>query len=106
MNYNHEIDPAAELKAIRKKLRIRSITIILISVLLAAGILLGTIFVVMPAAEKSYWNPKESSYGSQFSEDLELTLAAYGELFTENVNITSVWAERTGFASYNLTESG
>ena len=103
MNCNHEIDPAAELKAIRKKLRIRSVTIILISVLLAAGILLGAIFVVMPAAEKRYWDPKESSYGSQFSEDLELTLAAYGELFTENVNITSVWAERIGFASYNLT---
>ena len=103
MNYNHEIDTAAELKAIRKRLHRRSLSIILISVLLAAGILLGTIFVVMPAIEKSYWDPKESSYGSQFSEDLELTLAAYGELFTDDVNITSVWAERTGFASHNLT---
>lgn len=93
----------AELKAIRKRLWRRSASIVAVSVMLAAGILLGVIYGVIPAAEKQYWNPETNTYGDQFSNDLELTLAAYSELFTEDVSVHDVRSERTGFAAHNLT---
>jgi len=104
MNFEHEfeLDTEAELKTIRRRLRRRSAAIVAASVALAAVILLGIVYLGLPAAEKQYWNPEENTYNVEFGTDLELDFRAYTELFCDGLIIDSVVAEKNGFASYSL----
>jgi len=92
----------AELKKIKRNLHRRSAAIVAASVALAALILLGVLYLVLPAAERQYWNPAENSYDMPLATDLEVDFRAYTELFTDAQTIDSVVAERTGFAAYSL----
>lgn len=96
-------DSPDELKQIRKNMRIRSVLIVLTSLVLAAALLTGILFVGIPAAEKMYWNPETNTHDIEYTNDLELTLVAYSELFSPSQTVSNVTSERTGFASYNLS---
>lgn len=95
--------PMEEMKQVRKNLRRRNVLIVLTSLVLAAALLLATVYIGIPAAESRYWDPAQNSYGMNYCEDLELMLAAYTELFCPDVNIFSVTSNRTGFARYDIT---
>lgn len=98
--------PAAapeEMKQVRKSLRRRNALTVLTSLLLAAALLLGTVYIGIPAAESFYWDPSVTSYGTPYSTDLELTLSAYTELFCPDINIASATEKRTGFAAYEIS---
>lgn len=92
-----------EMKQVRRRMRRRSTLIVLTSLVLAAALLLGVVHVAIPAAERLYWDPTITSYGTPFATDLELTIAAYAELFCPEVNIAGVTEHRTGFASYDIS---
>lgn len=95
--------PAEEIKQVKKSLRKRNALIVLTSLVLAAALLLGTIYVGIPAIEAFYWDPTTTSYGTPHSTDLELMLAVYDELFCPDINIASVTAEKNGFAAYDIS---
>lgn len=97
--------PEAEMKQIQRSIRRRNWKIIAISVALAAAVLLGAVYVVIPAAETLYWNPGTNEYGDEYTTDLEMSLAAYGQVFCPRMNIADVTYKRTGFATYDLTIS-
>ena len=90
----------SELRRIRKTIRRRNRKIICISVLLAAVLLVVTVFGILPWAESLYWNPDEVTYRD--GTDLEITLQAYTELFAPGYQIVWVDDQRTGFAEYEL----
>lgn len=90
----------SELCQIRKTIRRRNRKIICISVLLAAVLLVVTVFGIIPWAESLYWNPDEVTYRD--GTDLEITLQAYTELFAPGYQIYWVDDQRTGFAEYEL----
>lgn len=93
-----------EMDTVRKSLRKRSSIIVLTSLVLAAALLLSVVFIGIPAAEKLYWDPNQVSYGGEYAaNDLELTIAAYTELFCPDMNIASVYPTKTGFASYDIS---
>lgn len=94
--------PIEEMKQVRKTLRRRNVLIVLTSLVLTAALLLGTVYIVIPAVETLYWDPAVTSYGTPYSTDLELMLAAYTELFCPDLNISSVTAARSGFAAYDI----
>lgn len=94
---------AAEMKQVRKSIRRRNVLLVLTSLVLAAALLLAAVYIGIPAAENLYWNPTTASYGTPYSTDLELMLAAYTELFCPDINIASVTAARNGFAAYDIT---
>lgn len=109
MENNHidwEVSPSqdfqTDMKAIRKQLRKRSQKIVLISLALAAALLLLTVFVGIPAAEKCYWDPNVNSYDTEYATDLDLTLVAYSELFFPESQVIQVETQKTGFASYSI----
>lgn len=97
------VAPIEEMKQVRKTLRRRNMLIVLTSLVLAAAILLATVYIGIPAAESRYWDPSKNSYGTTYCDDLELMLAAYAELFCPDVNICSVTSDRTGFARHDIT---
>ncbi len=99
----NEEAPATEMKKLRKSLFRRNVTIILFSLLLSVTVIFGTIYAVIPALEKRYWNPQENTFDCAYSNDLELMLAAYNELFVAGQTIKNVTAKHTGFASYDLS---
>lgn len=90
-----------ELKAMRRKLRKRSWTIIFTSLILVAALLLAAAKLVIPAVEKQYWDPAQCSYLEDVT-DLELTMAAYNALFGHGQQLIAVEAQKQGFASYSL----
>ncbi len=92
-----------EMKKVRKSLRKRSTLTVLVSTIVIAALLLGTVFIGIPAAERIYWDPNTTSYGTAYSTDLELMLAVYAELFCPNSRIFSTNAAKTGFASYSIS---
>lgn len=96
------VDPVEEMKQVRKTLRRRNMLIVLTSLILVAALLLGTIYIGIPAAESLYWDPTTTSYGTPYFTDLELMLAAYDELFCPDINIIRVGAEKNGFANYDV----
>ena len=99
---NWSIVPAeAELKMIRRTIRRRSWKTVFTSLLLAAAIFLGGFHFLIPAVEKTYWNPETHTYAPMYS-DLEFTLNAYSELFVPGYSVTGVNTAKTGFAAYNL----
>ena len=95
--------PMEEMKQVRKNLRRRNALIVLTSLVLVAALLLGTIYLGIPAAESLYWNPSKNSYNMTYCDDLELMLSAYTELFCPDVNLISATWDRTGFARYDIT---
>ena len=97
------IAPVEEMKQVRKTLRRRNILIVLTSLLLSAVLLLGTVCIGIPAMESLYWNPSATSYGTSYSTDLELMLAAYAELFCPDINIAAATESKTGFATYDIS---
>lgn len=94
--------PAEEMQQLRKNLRARNAMIVLTSLVLAAALFLGIVYVGIPAAERLYWDPTVTSFGTPWTTDLELMLAAYDELFCPNSDIVTVGAGRTGFAAYDV----
>lgn len=97
------IAPVEEMKQVRKTLRRRNLSIVLTSLLLSAVLLLGTIYVGIPTAESLYWNPATTNYGTPYSTDFELMLAAYAELFCPDINIAAATESKTGFATYDIS---
>lgn len=95
----------SEMKQIQRSLRRRNWKIVLTSLVLAAAILLAAVYIVIPAAESLYWDPNTNTYNCLYSNDLELALEAYGEVFCPQLRIADVTATRTGFATYDLTIS-
>lgn len=96
-------DSSEELKLIRRNMRRRNARIVLLSLTLAAGLLLGIIFIAIPAVEKLFWNPEANTHSIDYTNDLGLTMIAYSELFTPSQTVSSVSSERTGVASYSLS---
>ena len=92
--------PEREMKQIQKSIRRRNRKIIAISVVLAAVLMIGCIYGVVPAVEKLYWNADEYSYGHR--SDLEATLFAYTELFNPDCSTATLNYRHSGFASYDL----
>lgn len=93
--------PEAELRQIRKSIRRRSLKTVLISLVLVVAIFLGGFHFLVPAMERTYWNPSTYTYAPRYS-DLEFTLAAYSELFVPGYSVTGITAAKTGFAAYDL----
>lgn len=94
------LPPENEMKQIRRTIRKRNWRIIIISVVLAAAILLISVFGIVPVVEQLYWNADEYSYGHR--SDLEASLYAYTELFNPGYTTAKVNYRHTGFASYDL----
>ena len=92
--------PVSEIRKIQKTIRRRSWKNITISVVLAAVLLVVSVFGIIPWAESLYWNPDEMTYRDR--TDLEITLHAYTELFTPGYNSAFITCHRIGFASYEL----
>ena len=95
-----EWEQDSELRLIRKTIRRRNRKTICASVLLAAVLLVVTVFGILPWAESLFWNPDETNYRD--GTDLEITLQAYTELFAPGYQIYWVDDQRTGFAEYEL----
>lgn len=93
-------EPDKEIKKIRGSLRKRSISTIAISVALAAVLLAGTVFGVIPFVESLYWNPDDTTYDNR--SDLQTTIHAYTELFLPGYCLESVSYQKTGFATWAL----
>lgn len=90
-----------ELKAMRADLRRRNRKIVLTSVVLVIAILFATVRYGIPALEKQYWDPTVCTYLEDVT-DLELTMAAYTELFGHGKQFATVGIQRQGFAAYSL----
>ena len=71
--------PVSEIRKIQKTIRSRNRKIISISVVLAAVLLVVSVFGIIPWAESLYWNPDETTYRD--ATDLKIALDAYTELF-------------------------
>lgn len=93
-------DQDSELRSIKKSIRRRNWRLVSVSVILAAALLLGSIYGIIPQVERLYWNPDEAAYPE--GTDLEITLNAYTELFNPGYRTSWVTYQRTGFASYDL----
>ncbi len=96
-----EETPAEDMKPVKRRLRRRNAGIILTSLVLAAALLWGTVSFALPALEKTYWDPRSSSF-QDWRTDLELMFSAYAELFCPDYSVFDVRADRVGFASYGI----
>lgn len=92
--------PISEIRKIQKTIRRRNRKIISTSIVLAAVLLVVTVFGIIPWAESLYWNPEETSYRD--ATDLQIILDAYTELFNRGYSTSWVTDHRIGFASYEL----
>ena len=95
-------DVAAEMKKIRRSLRKRNFLIVCTCLILVAALAFGIIQYGIPALEQRYWDPNTSTY-LEDTTDLELTLAAYTELFCPGYSIFSVESIKSGFATHSIT---
>ena len=96
-----ETEESADFRVIRRRLRKRSALQTITSVLLTLALLLGILRLGIPAAESLYWEPEDSSFGTEAS-DLTVLVDTYANLFCPEISVTSVTGTRTGFASYSL----
>lgn len=94
--------PPEELDRVRKSIRKRNWKLIITSIVLAAVLLTGTVYGIIPAVERLYWDPYDCTTAEGVS-DLNLVLSAYTELFQPGWEIGIVSGGRTGFASYDLS---
>ena len=96
-------DSKKELKKIQKSLRKRSTVTVVISLVLAAVLLLGAVRFAIPALESLYWDPRTVSFGTAEGTDLDMVLAAYTDLFSPTTYFQGTRVNHTGFASYSIT---
>ena len=100
--WEQELPPENEMKQIRRTIRKRNGRIIAISVVLAAVILLGSVYGIVPLIERFYWHPGTETAAANAS-DLTLTMHAYTELFCPGWNVTHInWQKTDGLAAYDL----
>ncbi len=100
--WEQELPPENEMKQIQRTIRKRNGRIIAISVVLAAVILLGSVYGIVPLIESFYWHPGTETAAANAS-DLTLTMHAYTELFCPGWNVTRInWQEADGLAAYDL----
>ena len=92
-----------ELKQLRRSLRKRNAKLVAISLILAAALLAGAVRIGSPALEKLYWDPGTVSYGTAAGTDLDMSLAAYDELFSPTTTYQGSRISHTGFAGYSIT---
>lgn len=102
--WEQDIVPQKEIQQIQKSIRKRNWKIVFVSVLLAAAVLLGSVYVVIPAVEKLYWHPYDGNVGEGVT-DLTLVLSAYTELFQPGWVVDRVSSGKSGFAYYDLNIS-
>lgn len=100
-----ELNELEDMKLIRRRLRRRSAAIVAVSIVLCIAIFAGIFYGIVPAVEKSYWNPAEAELGIPYSSDLDMTLSAYSELFCPYTIINHASVSRRGFADYDITVS-
>lgn len=93
-------EQSGEIRKIQKTIRRRNWKIISVSVILAAVLLVVSVFGIIPWAESLYWDPDEMTYKDR--TDLEITMHAYTELFTPGYDSAFITCHRIGFASYEL----
>ena len=99
--WEQELPPENEMKQIRRTIRKRNWRIIAISVVLAAALLLVSVFGIVPTLEELYWHPYDGTVGEGVT-DLTLVLSAYTELFQPGWVIDRVYWGKNGFAAYDL----
>lgn len=92
----------SELKKVKTKIRKNNGLIVFMSIAIFVVIYLLSEFVIIPVAESMYWNPGENTFNCQFTDDLELAINAYSEMFSHNRYIGNVYYEKTGFAKYEI----
>ncbi len=100
-----ELNELEDMKLIRRRLRRRSAAIVTVSIVLCIAIFAGIFYGIVPAVEKSYWNPDEAQLGIPYSSDFDMTLSAYSELFCPYTIINHASVSRRGFADYDITVS-
>lgn len=98
---SREID--IQLQRIRKNIRKRNWALVITSLILAAAVLLGAVRFAVPALESMYWDPRTVSFDTAEGTDLDMTLAAYDDLFSPTTNFQGARINHTGFASYAVT---
>ncbi len=100
-----ELGELEDMKKLRHRMRRRSAGIVTVSILLCAALFLGIFYGIVPALEKSYWDPAERELGIPYTSDLDMTLSAYAELFCPYITINHAAVSRRGFASYDISVS-
>jgi len=101
--WEQEHPPENEMRQIHKSIRRRNWKLVAISVVLAAVLLLGCTYCIVPLIEHFYWHPGTEGAAANAS-DLTLTLHTYAELFCPGWDVVHVdWQEAKGFANYNLS---
>lgn len=95
--------PENEINRIQKAIRKRNMKIVAISVVLAAALLLTCVYGIIPLIESFYWDPSVKSLATN-TNDLDITLHAYTELFIPGWEVNHVWGEPAdGLAAYDLS---
>lgn len=91
-----------EIQTVQKSLNRRNRRIVLISVVTAAALFALCVFGVIPVLEKLLWNPERNTHNIEFTNDLELAMIAYAELFSPSQTVTDFVPKRTGIGTYEL----
>lgn len=100
--WEQELPPENEMKQIQRTIRKRNWKIVAISVTLAAALLIGCVYGMIPLIESFYWHPGTENAAVNAS-DLTLTLHAYTELFCPGWDVNYInWQETEGLAAYDL----
>ena len=103
-NFNPESEsaPAEELKKVKKSIRKRSHSIIVISVAIVVVLALLANFVAVPLLNNLYYNPmtKENDI---YSYDIDLSFTAYTELHHAGYYYSNTLIENTGIGKYSMT---
>jgi len=94
-----------ELKKLQQSLHRRESKNLFRSVLAVVLILSIVFFAIIPGLEFLLWNPEQNTYGIEFSNDLDLTLLAYSELFSPSQMVWHAHPEHTGLGTYTLSVS-
>lgn len=119
--------PEPEVVKMNKRLRRQNAALVLTSLALVAALLITSVIGFAPTiaaklqesqrhtveekleenkqleaqAEAAYWDPNETRFHESVT-DLQLTIAAYNELFCPGYDVNALWITKTGFAAYSL----
>lgn len=91
-----------ELRQVKSSLRKRTCSIIVFAVLIVAALAALTRFAVVPALERSYYNPTVYNE-DDYSTDFDLLMMAYSELHHPGIIYDGTVVEKKGIGSYMLT---
>lgn len=94
-----------ELKNLQLTLHRRERKTLFRSVLAVVLILSIVFFAIIPGLEFLFWNPAKNTYEIEFSNDLDLSLLVYSELFTPSQMVWHAHPEHTGLGTYTLSVS-